>query len=66
MPEDNPSIMNHVSIAVTDATVSYEFYDAILSTIGATRILEHPGAVAYGKQFPEFWVHRRAFRWRQD
>jgi predicted lactoylglutathione lyase len=27
-----------------------------MATIGAKRIMEHPGAVAYGKQFPEFWV----------
>ena len=23
--------------------------------------MEHPGAVAYGKQFPEFWVHPEPF-----
>ena len=54
---DNPSIMNHVSIAVSDADVSLSFYDKVLGVIGATRIMEHPGAVAYGKMFPEFWVH---------
>ncbi len=58
---DNPSIMNHVSIAVNDADVSLPFYDKVLNTIGAKRIMEHPGAVAYGKMFPEFWVHPEAF-----
>ena len=54
---ENPSIMNHVSIAVTDADKSLAFYDAVLSVIGAKRIVSEPGAIAYGKMFPEFWVH---------
>ena len=32
------------------------FYDAVLATLGCKRIMEHPGAVAYGKAFPEFWL----------
>jgi catechol 2,3-dioxygenase-like lactoylglutathione lyase family enzyme len=40
MSDDNPSIMSHISIG----------------TVGAKRVMEHPGAVAYGKQYPEFWV----------
>ncbi len=54
---ENPSIMHHVSIAVNDAGVSLPFYDRVLGTIGAKRVVEDPGAVAYGKMFPEFWVH---------
>ena len=61
MAAENPSIMNHVSIAVSDAGRSYAFYDKVLATIGAKRIVEHPGAVAYGKMFPEFWVHPEPF-----
>lgn len=58
---ENPSIMNHVSIGVTDADVSLPFYDAVLATIGATRIVSEGTTVAYGKQFPEFWVHPETF-----
>jgi len=61
MSDENPSMMNHVSISVADNGKSLAFYDATLGIIGATRILEHPGAVAYGKQFPEFWVHPEPF-----
>ena len=61
MAEENPSILNHVSVAVSNADLSYKFYDQVLSTIGAVRIMEHPGAVAYGKMFPEFWVHPEPF-----
>ena len=53
---ENPSCMSHVSIGVTDFERSAAFYDKVLATIGCKRIMAHPGAVAYGKQFPEFWV----------
>ena len=32
------------------------FYDKVLATLGCKRILEHPGAVAWGREYPEFWV----------
>ncbi|MFT7222027.1 MAG: catechol 2,3-dioxygenase-like lactoylglutathione lyase family enzyme [Candidatus Azotimanducaceae bacterium] len=54
---ENPSILNHVSIGVTNAEVSLSFYDAVLGCIGARRIMAHSGAIAYGKMFPEFWLH---------
>jgi len=57
MPVDNPSIMNHVSIGVADPEKAWAFYDAVLATIGAVRVVDEPTAVAYGKVFPEFWVH---------
>jgi len=55
---ENPSIMNHVSLGTNDWERAIGFYDVVLATIGAKRILDHPGAVAYGKMFPEFWVQR--------
>ncbi|MBT7371664.1 MAG: VOC family protein, partial [Gammaproteobacteria bacterium] len=58
---ENPSILNHVSIAVSDADISLPFYDKVLATIGAKRLAEHEGTVAYGKMFPEFWVHPAPF-----
>ena len=61
MPEEIPSILNHVSISVPDVNRALSFYDKVLGVIGATRIMEHPGAVAYGKMFPEFWVHSEPF-----
>ena len=33
------------------------FYDEVLKPLGAKRVMEHPGVVAYGKKFPEFWIH---------
>lgn len=59
---DNPSIMSHVSIGTNNFDRAVAFYDAVMPTIGAKRILEPEGlpegagAIAYGKMFPEFWV----------
>lgn len=56
MADDNPSIISHVSIGTNDQDRALSFYDRVLATIGAKRILDFPGAVGYGKAFPEFWV----------
>ena len=53
---ENPSILSHVSIGTNDLARSLAFYDAVLAPIGARRVFDTPGAVAYGRQFPEFWV----------
>jgi catechol 2,3-dioxygenase-like lactoylglutathione lyase family enzyme len=54
---ENPGIISHVSVGTTDMTRACAFYDAVLATLGARRVLEEGGfAVAYGKMFPEFWV----------
>lgn len=56
MDDENPSIISHVSIGVKDFARATAFYDAVLKTLGVRRILDFPGAVAYGKVYPEFWV----------
>lgn len=56
MSHENPSMMSHVSIGTNDFDKAAAFYDAVLGAIGARRIMEHPGAIAYGKHFPEFWL----------
>ena len=53
---DNPSILSHVSIGTNNFERAVAFYDKVLPTLGCKRIMEHPGTVAYGKQYPEFWV----------
>ena len=61
MSDENPSILNHVSVSVQEADKSYIFYDAVMDAISAVRIVDELGVVAYGKQFPEFWVHESAY-----
>ncbi len=56
MADENPGVISHVSIGVTNFDRAIQFYDSVLSTVGCKRIMEYPNAVAYGKQFPEFWV----------
>lgn len=56
MADENPSILSHVSIGTNDFERARAFYDRVLAPLGCTRIMEHPGAVAYGKAYPEFWV----------
>jgi len=56
MSDDIPSILSHVSLGTNDFEAAAAFYDKVLPTVGCRRIMEHPGAVAYGKQFPEFWI----------
>ncbi len=54
---NNPSCISHVSLGTNNFDRAAAFYDSVLATIGAKRIMEHPGAIAYGKEFPEFWIH---------
>jgi catechol 2,3-dioxygenase-like lactoylglutathione lyase family enzyme len=56
MADENSSILSHVSIGTNDHARAVVFYDAVLATLGIRRLMEHPGAVAYGRVYPEFWV----------
>ena len=53
---ENPSLLSHVSVGTNDFDRAVAFYDKVLAALGARRLMEHPGAIAYGKQFPELWV----------
>ncbi|MBB5191468.1 catechol 2,3-dioxygenase-like lactoylglutathione lyase family enzyme [Silvimonas terrae] len=52
------SLMNHVSVGTNQFDTATRFYDAVMAALGAKRVMEFPGAVAYGHQVPEFWVQR--------
>lgn len=56
MAEQNPSILSHVSIGTNRFEPACAFYDQVLVTLGCSRILAHPGAVAWGREYPEFWL----------
>jgi catechol 2,3-dioxygenase-like lactoylglutathione lyase family enzyme len=51
-----PSILSHISIGTNNFERAIAFYDQVLPTLSCKRLMEHPGAIAYGKQYPEFWV----------
>jgi len=56
MSPNNPSILSHVSVGSGNIERAQVFYDAVLATVGCTRLDTYPFAVSYGKAFPEFWV----------
>jgi len=56
MTDENPSIISHISVGTNNFDQAVAFYDKVLPTLGCKKIMEHPGAAAYGRAFPEFWV----------
>ncbi|WP_192980583.1 VOC family protein [Pseudomonas sp. EggHat1] len=56
MSETNPSILSHVSIGTNNFGAASAFYAKVLATLGCREIMRHPGAVAFGREYPEFWV----------
>jgi len=56
MNNENPSIISHISIGTNNFEAAVNFYDKVLSTLGYKQLEKYPGAAAYGKGFPEFWV----------
>ena len=56
MENENPSIISHLSIGTNNFEPAVVFYDKVLSTLGCKQLMKYPGAVAYGREYPEFWV----------
>ncbi len=54
--DENPSIVSHLSVGTNDFDRAVVFYDKVLSTLGCKQLVKYPGAVAYGREYPEFWV----------
>lgn len=54
--ETRAPLVSHVSVGVTDLHRAGVFYDAVLATIGARRIMEHGVGIGFGRSFPEFWA----------
>ena len=36
-----------------------DFYDAVLTAIGFSRLVTRPGTIGFGKKYPEFWLNER-------
>jgi catechol 2,3-dioxygenase-like lactoylglutathione lyase family enzyme len=53
-------MLDHLSIQCSDVTASAAFYDAVLATIGASRIMEFGDIIGYGvPPVPDFWLGPR-------
>ena len=53
-------MLDHLSIQCADVAASASFYDAVLATIGGTRILDFGEVIGYGvPPKPDFWLGPR-------
>jgi catechol 2,3-dioxygenase-like lactoylglutathione lyase family enzyme len=52
-------MIDHVSIAVRDLAAAARFYEAVLGTLGMTKLDDRPATVGFGKRYSEFWINRR-------
>jgi len=52
-------MIDHVSIAVRDLEACGRFYEAVLATIGYTKLVVRPSTIGFGKKYPDFWLNER-------
>jgi catechol 2,3-dioxygenase-like lactoylglutathione lyase family enzyme len=53
-------MIDHLSIQCADVSSSADFYDAVLSTLGGTRIMDFGDVIGYGTTAgPTFWIGPR-------
>lgn len=49
-------MIDHLAIQTADVAVSAAFYDTVLATIGAARIIDRGDVIGYGIGLPKFWL----------
>lgn len=54
--DEAPSMLAHVSIGTNHFEHATAFYDAVLRTLGVSRLKDFPGHVGYGRSAAEFWI----------
>jgi catechol 2,3-dioxygenase-like lactoylglutathione lyase family enzyme len=52
-------MIDHVSIAVRDLEACGRFHEALLATLGYSKLVTRPGSIGFGKKYPEFWLNER-------
>jgi catechol 2,3-dioxygenase-like lactoylglutathione lyase family enzyme len=52
-------MIDHVSIAVRDLARATAFYEAVLGTLGMSKLRTWPASAGFGKTYPEFWLNHR-------
>ncbi len=48
--------LSHVSLGTNKFDAAAQFYDRVLGALDCRRVMEHPGAIGYGRDYPEFWL----------
>ena len=55
------AVLDHLSIQCADVTASAAFYDAVLTPLGAVRVMDFGAVIGYGVAGkPEFWLGPRS------
>jgi catechol 2,3-dioxygenase-like lactoylglutathione lyase family enzyme len=52
-------MIDHISIAVRDLEAGGRFYEALLATLGYTKLITRPTTIGFGKKYPDFWINVR-------
>jgi len=52
-------MIDHISLEVRDLTRATKFYEAVLATLGMSKVRSWPTASGFGKAYPEFWINER-------
>jgi len=58
MSNEIPSILSHVSIGTNQFEAASRFYCRVLSALEIKVMHQAEGAIAFGRQFPEFWLQQ--------
>jgi len=52
-------MIDHISVGVADLDRAARFYEAVLASLGLTRLVTRPKTIGFGKSYPEFWINLR-------
>jgi catechol 2,3-dioxygenase-like lactoylglutathione lyase family enzyme len=52
-------MIDHVSVGVADLDRAARFYEAVLASLGLSRLVTRPRTIGFGKSYPEFWINLR-------
>jgi catechol 2,3-dioxygenase-like lactoylglutathione lyase family enzyme len=52
-------MIDHASVPVRDLAAATHFYEAVLATLGMSKLEARPATVGFGKKYPEFWINLR-------
>ncbi len=59
-------MIDHVSVPVRDLKRAVAFYEAVLATLGYTKLDDRPATIGFGKKYSEFWINLRPNAPRDD
>jgi catechol 2,3-dioxygenase-like lactoylglutathione lyase family enzyme len=52
-------MIDHISVGVADLDRAARFYEAVLASLGLSRLVTRPKTIGFGKSYPEFWINLR-------